>query len=126
MHKKQKLTLALTVNFNHKLPQNVCERLMRIVFNKANRKLYGRRNRVITAIGNFELTKTDNTHVHYAVACPVNNMSKFVRIVIDTLDVIAKDATTHFDLIHNENNVNKWLGYIAKENTLQVDSSTTV
>ena len=126
MHKKQKITLALTVNFNHKFTRELCEKLMRIVFSKANRKLYGRRHKVITAIGNFELTKTDNTHVHYAVACPSKVMSKFVKVVINTLEEIAPSATTYFDLIHNENNVRKWLGYIAKKNTLQVDSTTSV
>ena len=38
MHKKQKITLALTVNFNHKFTRELCEQLMRIVFSKANRK----------------------------------------------------------------------------------------
>lgn len=126
MHKKQKLTLAFTINFNQKFKRELCEKLVRIVFNKANRKLYGRRHKVITAVGNFEFTQNGNTHVHYAVACPVNVMSKFVRIAKQTLDVIAPSSTTDFQLIHNENNVQKWLGYIGKENTLQVDGSTTV
>ena len=126
MHKKQKITTELTVNFNKSFNRDYCEKIMRIVFSKANRKLFGRRHKYITAIGNFELTKTGNIHIHYAVACPARFMSRFVKITNDVLDEIANISTIHFSVLYNSNNVRKWFGYIGKKNTLQVDSSTTV
>lgn len=126
MHKKQKITTALTVNFNNKFSRDFCEKSMRLVFNKANKTFFGRQHKYITAVGNFEYTATENIHVHYAIACPAKFMSRFVKLTIDTLREVAPSATTKFDVIINQNNINKWLGYIGKKNSLQVNSSTTV
>ena len=126
MHKKQKITTALTVNFNKPYSREFCEKTMRLVFNKANRKFFGRQHKHIKAVGNFEYTQTDHIHVHYAVACPAKFMSRFVRMTMDTLKEVVPSATTKFDVIVNQNNIDKWLGYISKKNSLQVNSSTTV
>ena len=126
MHKKQKITTALTVNFNKSFNRDYCEKIMRIVFSKANRKLFGRRHKYITAIGNFELTKVGNIHVHFAVACPARYMSRFVKITNEVLEQIANSSSIYFSVLNNSNNVRKWFGYIDTKNSLQVNSSTTV
>ena len=92
MHKKQKITTALTVNFNKEFNRDYCERKMRIVFAKANRKLFGRRHKFIKGFGNWELTKVGNIHVHYAIACPARYMSRFVKITNDVLNEILNDV----------------------------------
>ena len=126
MHKKQKITTALTVNFNKEFNRDYCERKMRIVFAKANRKLFGRRHKFIEGFGNWELTKVGNIHVHYAIACPSRYMSRFVKITNEVLEQIANSSSIYFSVLINSNNVRKWFGYIDKKNTLQVNSSTTV
>ena len=95
MHKKQKITTALTVNFNKEFNRDYCERKMRIVFAKANRKLFGRRHKFIKGFGNWELTKVGNIHVHYAIACPARYMSRFVKITNDVLNEIANSSSIH-------------------------------
>lgn len=126
MHKKQKITTALTVNFNKEFNRDYCERKMRIVFAKANRKLFGRRHKFIKGFGNWELTKVGNIHVHYAIACPARYMSRFVKITNDVLNEIANSSSIHFKCIHNLKNEREWCRYIDKKNSLQVDNSTIV
>jgi len=122
----QTLTLAFSVNFNNSWSKDYCEKIIRLIFNKANRKLFGRRHKVIKAVGNFELTKGGNTHVHYAVAIPARYMSRFVKVTTDTLDQLAKSCTVDFQVLENQKNVNRWLTYVGKQNTLQSDTSTVV
>jgi hypothetical protein len=123
---KQTLTLAFTVNFNNSWNKDYCEKIIRLIFNKANRKLFGRRHKEIKAIGNFELTKGGNTHVHYAVAISARYMSRFVKTATETLDQLAKSSTIDFQVLENSRNADRWLKYVGKQNTLQLDNSSIV